>query len=543
MGRSYIYFLPDKNSTDYAMTYVDIVDKYSGWEYDTSSFRENGHVVTDNGTTADINATYWIKMKPVDGYKFTDVHKTNSSDTTNEGNFEIAEDGSVTVYPWVSGTSYTIRNYLHVAVAEDSGGELVTIEKDLQNCSGNVPETVAKGATVNLTLTAGENYAFTDTDKPSVTISGVTHTFTLSEDKKTATIEFVASDNASVKGVAVGIGYPLTLDLNYCTCNYENTIPSGEVTIRITANEGFVLTGSVKVLNESTHITHVYNDFIEGGTVCEFTKAFDSAISITASAVEKPEQLSTFANLYEVTNDQLTDLARVRFKTIEGETVDYGSFISNLYRLPFRLPESYDRNEGKIQLGNYDSGVDATVLMNYVLVVDIGTIHVPEKYHNIYDYKDTTCILHLPYCENIEIPTEYVVNHNLSVEYRIDLYNATCTANIRSNFLNDVVVSRAFNIGTKIPFIQQNTNSVVGEIGEVIHNNVKTAFVEVVRNIPYNMDTIFGSETVDFGTLENYEGYIEVSNIILNISATNDEKDEIERLLKTGVFINGGGEE
>lgn len=541
MSRAYIYFLPDKNSDSYAMPYVDIVDKYEGWEYDTSGFRDSGNIVTDNLTTDVINTTYWFKMKPVEGYKFTDVHKTNSAATANEGNFEIAEDGSVTVYPWVTGTSYSIRNYLYVAVAEDTGdGELVTIEKNLQNCSGDVPETVAKGASVSITLTANENYTFRDTDKPSVTISDTTHTFTLSEDKKSATIDCVASSDMVINAVAVGATYTLTTNLEYVYCNFENEIPSGDVTIKLATWEGFIFSGSVKVLTESNHITHVYSDFTEGGTVCEINMNVTGAVTITASAVRKPEQISTFANLYRVTNDQLNDLSKVRFVTIEGETVDYGSFISNLYRLPFQLPESTEYEQGSIQLGNYDSKVVADVLMNYVLVVDIGTIHVPEKYHNIYDYKDTTCILHLPYCENVEIPTEYVVNHNLTVEYRIDLYNGTCTANIRSNFLNEVVVSKTFTIGTKIPFIQQKTNSVVGEIGEVIHNNVKTAFVEVVRNIPYNMDTIFGSETVDFGTLENYDGYIEVSNIILNISATNDEKDEIERLLKNGVFINGG---
>ena len=171
---------------------------------------------------------------------------------------------------------------------------------------------------------------------------------------------------------------------------------------------------------------------------------------------------------------------------------------------------------GSIQLGNYDTKVDSDILANYVYLVPLGDITVQEKYHNVYDYKDVLCRLHLPYCDSIDLQTEYVMNHTINILYKIDLYSGNCTVIVISDFTNEPVATKTFNIGAKIPFMQVQNNSVVNSIDNILDNNVFTPFIEVVRGIPYNVETIFGQETVDFGTLENYKGYLKVSVVLYN---------------------------
>lgn len=534
MSRAKITFFPKVDTDGYAMNNVDLVEKYSGWSYNTDDYATDGSIMTDNVSgIANVNNTYWVKFKAKSGYKFSTVHKTNSGGTANNGEFTIDADGSVTVYPWETGTASIINNYLYVEVVEDTGTEY-TVTSDLTNCTSDHETSYDEGSEVAIVLTAKDGYRFNDV--PTMTMNDATMNFVVSENQTTAALTFVITGNVTIKAVAEHLPHKLTTDLTNCTCNYSGYVPHGTVTLIITANEGYILNGAVKV--KEGYTTNTYSDFTQGGTVCTITKEVDSDVSITASAIIQPEQISTFTNLYKVDNDILNELSKVRFKEVEGQTVDYGSFITALMKIPFALPGTMIGSTDSIQLGNYDSNVDAPIVQKYVLAVDIGRIHVPEKYHNIYDYKDTKCILHLPYCDNIEVQTEYIMNRNISIEYRVDLYSGNATVNVISDFTNEIVASTNFNIARNIPFIQEQNNSVVSSVKNVLDNGVRTAFIEVVRNIPYNASTVFGNETVDYGILENYTGYIKVSDILLNIHATNEDKNEIETLLRNGVYIN-----
>lgn len=536
MSRAKIIFFPKLGTTDYPMEKIQLIEKYSGWSYNTDDYVADGYIYTDNKTSiSDVNSNYWVKFKPVAGYKFQSVHKTNSAGTSNTGEFEIASDGSCIVYPWESGTATLVNNYLYFDVVE-SAGTSYNVTTTLQNCTSDNLDSYEENSEVTINLTCNDNYIFDVV--PLLNMGGEMNVFTVSSDKRTATITFTITSNVEVVATATHTPYNLTTELSNCTCNYSDTVPQGTTTIIITADNGFVLNGVVRLTTQ--HITHTYNNFTQGDTVCSITLEINDDVEIVASAVKKVEQISTFTNLYKVDNDILSELSKVRFRDMSsnGSIVDYGSFITNLIKIPFEIPAEMIGDNGSIQLGNYDSTVKADILNNYVLSVNIGHITVPEKYKNIYDYKDTNCILHLPYSENMVIPIEYVINHTLTIEYKLDLYSGNCTVNVISDFTNEIVDSKTFNIAVQIPFMQEQNNTVVSTVKNIIDNGVKTAFVEVVRNIPYNVNSVFGNETVDFGILENYSGFIKVSEILLNISGTNEEKNEIENLLKNGVYIN-----
>ena len=195
-------------------------------------------------------------------------------------------------------------------------------------------------------------------------------------------------------------------------------------------------------------------------------------------------------------------------------------------------------DKANIQLGAYDSKVSADTIQDYILYVNMGSIKIPEKYHNAYDYKETVCYLHIPYCDTIQLENFYVINHVIKLEYKIDLYSGECTVNIFSDITDEIIASKSFIIGSQIPFMQIQTGGISNQIKQVLDNGIITPYIEVVRNIPYNINTLFGRETVDYGKLENYRGFIKVSDIMLNISAKNDEKSEIISLLRNGVYIN-----
>lgn len=535
-SRAKIVFYPKNNETGYCFDKLKIVDKYSGWSYNTDDFAVDGYVYTDTKTSiSDVNSNYWLKLKATNGYKICDCHKTNSSDTSNMGDFDIQEDNTVIVYPWNNGTATIVTNYLHIAVEEDTSNKH-EVSHNLENCTCNCLAEYEHNTNVSLTLSANDGCLFDST--PVLKMGNDTILFTISEDKTKATINFTIIADVVINGVANQY-YTITTNLTNCTCD-KSVVKGGTQTITIIANKNYQLNSNIVLYDAGNCITSSFSDFSDENTKCIITHNVYGNLRITATAIKKTEKLSGFTNLYQVTNNVLNDLSKVRFYKLSetSEIVDYGSFITNLYKLPFELPETMIADIGSIQLGNYDTDIKSDILSNYVYLVSLGNITVNEKYHNVYDYKDVMCRLHLPYCDSIDLQTEYIMNHTINILYKVDLYTGICNVIIISDFTNEPVATKSFTIGSKIPFMQVQNNSIVNNIDNVLDNNVFTPFIEVIRGIPYNVETIFGQETVDFGTLENYKGYLKVSDIKLNVNATNEEKNEIEMLLKNGVFIN-----
>lgn len=532
--RAKITFFPKTGTTAYCLDKIQIIEKYSNWKYNTDDFVSDGYIYTDNETSINtINSNYWVKFKAIQGYKIVDCHKTNSGGTSNMGDFTINSDGTVTVYPWNSGTATIVNNYLFFAIDVDTDNKH-EVTTNLTNCTSDSLAEYEDNTQATITLQANEKCLFDSI--PVVSMNGDTLSFTLSEDCTQAYITITVVSDITITGIATEYHSVITTLVN---CSVDKTVVKDDDNITITANTGYVLNSNVSY--KYNHITHSNSHFSDDGTTCTINISnCDTDVTISCSAVKKTEKLSKFVNLYQIDNDTLTKLSKVRFYDV-GSTVtkvDYGTFISNLYILPIKLDESIIADVGSIQLGNYDTGVNTGLLMNYEYVLVMGSITVPEKYNNLYDYKETTCILHLPYCENINLNTEYVVNHTITISYKIELYTGKCIVNVVSDFTGESIVTKSFDIGSKIPFMQTQNNTVVSDLQPVLDNGVRTAFIEVVRNIPYNTNSIFGNETVDFGTLENYKGYLKVSDVLLNINATNDDKNEIENLLKNGVYIN-----
>ena len=322
-----------------------------------------------------------------------------------------------------------------------------------------------------------------------------------------------------------------------CTCNYSDgeTLSTNKPVIKITANNNCTFKSTYNYVVDSTTQTFLVS---EDGTYLYATiEDFNSnyILSDFYWVVENPvEYIGEFANLYNPNESELNKLAKVRF----FDDVDMGQFISALFTIPFTIPDELITGTKKnIVLGNYNTLIKSKGLTTYKMLVNMGEIVIPEKYGNVYDYIDSECILHLPYFDKIYLNNEYVIGQTLRIEYVIDLYSGNTTANIYSSFTGGVIESVNVSIAQNIPFIQKATNNVIGLISNINKNNIDTANVTITRNKPYNVETVFGSETVDFGRIGDYNGFIKVSDVVLNSSATNEEKTEIIDLLKEGVTI------
>lgn len=460
---------------------------------------------------------------------------------------DVTEQFTIKTYP-SSGiidlqatSNFTYSNsyvYLYVAIDEEFSTKY-TITNNNTNCVCNseIKTEYEKNENITLEFTANDGYAFKGNNVSLTTSAIDNESVTYSDDRKTITLTGVIIGNLIVNVTADTVyTVSITGTIKNCTCNYSDgeVITDDKPEIILTANNGYEFDGVFSLKYGA--ITTFFTLSDDKTTLTEtISDGYNYVLNDVYVAVKKVEKIGEFTRLYNPVESELTELAKVRFQN----DVDMGQYITALFKIPFEIPTNLITEEKRnIVLGTLDTNVTANGLTTYNMVVDVGTIAIPEKYENVYDYIDTECILNLPYFDKVYLSNEFVIGQTVRIEYIIDLYSGNATCNIYSSFTGGIVESTNGVICCNIPFVQKTNNSVVGLISNINKNIIDTAYIEVIRNKPYNVETVFGAETIDFGVIGDYTGYIEVSDVVLNSSATNEEKNEITDLLKEGVTIN-----
>lgn len=324
-----------------------------------------------------------------------------------------------------------------------------------------------------------------------------------------------------------------------CTTTFEGaTIPQGEQQITFIADEGFEFRGVASWLGAGQVNP---TEFYPTGT--EYTLTIDvpaQDVTISISAYLVVEGLGSFTNIYLTNTSELGELSLQRFQDVANvdPEYDYGKMIMNIIEVPFKIPIEMYADIMPITLGRHVTTVSSQLLNSYILTVNIGSITVSEEHGNLLDYANTNTYIHLPYAERIELPIEYVMGYTITVRYRVDFYSGESTIIITSSINGGLIIhTDVVAMSNKIPFIQFDNNKLMNKTSLVLDNGIRTAFIEVIRNTPIISGE--GVDTVKDGYLREYNGYVEVNHIQLSTMANAGEQNEINNLLRNGVFING----
>ena len=523
-------------SPDFDIDNVDISTVYA--DYDLTALG-GSRTVKNNVGCLRITRTHHVLNNAVWTFNFRyDITSVNVLWKTSQN--VSAEIRTNNDWVTINGRTVTLKTdlfqdygncYLLLLVNEPLAGQSYTYTETLQNIVSDGAKNYNAGDTFTIHYTANDGYLIES-------LTSNIGTVTIADDKRTAVLAGSATENIVVEGVATTeYGTILiTGSFVHCSCNYSNgeTISPSKPRLEIVADDGFIFlnefkykqAGVTKYLNKSDDNKMLYKDLTTRGL----------NLNDVYTAVTAPKTMTSFVHLYKTNDNELSALAKARFKDVSGNTVDYGQYISALYRIPVDL-SNISGDKSNIMLGQYDSMVASTLLNQYLIDIDGGAITIPEKFNNAYDYLTTECILHLPFLDEINLPAHYVVNQTINIKYKLDLYSGTLTASIYSSYLNSIVANTSGVIVTNIPFIQKQTDNVVNSLSNVFTNLIPTAFMEVTRNIPYDNVNVFGKECVDFDMIGNKTGYLKCDNISLVTKATINEKNEIMSLLKDGIIL------
>ena len=385
---------------------------------------------------------------------------------------------------------------------------------------------------------------------------GFDNNFTISSDKKTATYKTDSGTEYEVPTVATSSTVPIDPYLNAVKQSDIDNYTVKNVVLYVNdviATNGTKLTGVLKFVANSGYLIEnavirdldgFSNNFVLSGDSKSATFTTVTGTQYSAPTVEtvmETKEVKGLNAVYELTPDLLRTFTAKRFVGFNGQNeTDYGRYILGLIELPFKVPSQYVKGKQNIQLGGYDTGVNADLLSIDKITLDLGEITIPLKFNNSLDFQNVTGVLYLPYSPPITIEPKYFVGQKIGVEYIINMYNGECIINIYSTKTNGIIIRQNIDLNIAIPFAQIETNPTINSPSNIKiggFNGLKQPYIEVLRNDAMLSNGFFTIPVLDEKPLQGETGFLKIDEIKLNVNAHDNECENIISLLTKGVII------
>lgn len=240
-------------------------------------------------------------------------------------------------------------------------------------------------------------------------------------------------------------------------------------------------------------------------------------------------------HVYQLDDDTLTKFstkAMGYFQDGKNTVYDFQKFITQLYKLPFNIPENESTGTTNIRTGWFTVNEPARKLNNTRYTLDLGTIKVINVHNNGYDHNIKSCTLYLPFISPLSVSYETILNHTLNVKYDTDLLTGKTTVNVFID--NELLNSFQTNINENLDLYNIYNDSINGSLSSILENTLDHCFVKIEYYQP--IDNLVSYETNEHGTLKDYHGYIQTKNTIVSCG-THEEQRAIMQLLEEGVII------
>lgn len=294
-----------------------------------------------------------------------------------------------------------------------------------------------------------------------------------------------------------------------------------------------------------------------------------------------------FITLFNPTLGQLNNLANYMwsdlfsldtFKKIFADPMDC---ILGLSIVPVKPASA---GTSAVKIGNVSTDVSMNKTSSQYVAVDCGTIDVKEYWGAYLDYAPyTQCEIYLPYVGTKQISVDDVMNKAVHVVYHVDILSGACNAYVKCG--DSVLYTFVGQCSSSIPIsgndwtnVLNGAISVAGKIGLAMATGGATALMSGIgaassiissskptversgamsstggllgiqkpyliltrpkQALPENQNKYTGYPSFITMALSDCTGYTEIDSVHLeNMSCTDEEAEEIENLLKSGVIF------
>ena len=509
------------------------------------------------------------------GYKFSDLYDNGSSSpmvnfnsrdggfTTNDNYlFSVtlsADKKTLTFTPNSDGLDYLtgctgaeiIVNPNHPILIDDIPTyPKVTITKNLTNVAmtPDVSSIELDGTSKVITLSANQGYQFDGI--PYFEWNREPYYFEQSGSNYIYDLNTLIAENASITIYATAKAIAKTKNvanqLTNCTITppFNSMVENETYTLTLNANQGykFVSTPILEINNRDMLVLD-FTKVTDYQYTLSFTAEssyFDTDVNAVLSgvAVEETPIVTKYGaiQVYKPSTSDMAELATKRFRannTVDGVTfadIDLGSYITQFKRVFFDVDTSSKSN---ILLGRHDTLINTDVVNNDDVTIDCGSVFLEGANGNELDTKIYKIKLVLPFYEVVELPSIYM-NKTIHIVYQCNVI--TGYADILINEVVDntdlLIVKYRCKVSQDLPYIL-DYDKLNGALSDMQLNTSPKIILQ--KN---NTFIDKGYTTYKKGLISNEVGYFEVKDVVaMSVNATQKEKDLIENLLKSGVYL------
>ena len=492
----------------------------------------NSHVIT---LTAD------------NGYQFDGVPKLTISGT--DYNFTLSND-VYTLDVNTIGISSDVSGTITANAIVTPQYPICTLVKHLTNVSmsPDVSSITIDGTSKVVTLSVNQGYQFDGI--PYFEWNRDVYNFDKSGDDYIVDLNDYITEDSTINIYATGVSIPktknVTNQLTNCTITppFNTMVESESYNLTLNANQGykFVTTPTLSINDRDLTILNVTKV-----TDYQYTLSFTAESSyfigpddclLSGIAVEETVIVNKYGaiQVYKPSTSDMAELAKKRFRannTVDGITysdIDLGSYITQFKRVFFDVVSTSKSN---ILLGRHDTLINTDVVNNDDVTIDCGTVLIQGSNNNELDAKIYKIKLVLPFYEVVELPSIYM-NKTIHIVYQCNVI--TGYADILINEVVDdtdlLIVKYRCKVSQDLPYIL-SYDKLNGSVSDMQLNTSPKIILQ--KN---NTFIDKGFTTYKKGLISNEVGYFEVKDIVsMSVNATQKEKDLIENLLKTGVYI------
>ena len=322
---------------------------------------------------------------------------------------------------------------------------------------------------------------------------------------------------------------------------------SGDINLVVTLNDGYKWDDVAQIITiDGNEIT---------GTVSEKTCTFaltttnvgtGGAITwgLHFSVVQPPsEERVDFFTIYEPTNANMKKINDAIFiNAADGTTINVQQYFSSYKKFYCKIPVAgYKQLKG----GRYDFGEQAPYVKEHTIVIDCGSVEIPEQNQSLLDYSPFSRLtIYLPFIGFQELDDKVVVGHTLKVQYVVDVLSGRCLAQL---FVDRTDLQSCFaeyggTIAADEIFGTDNGYNYYGayELMTTMQLGELSCYVLIHTKIPLEGDIVNykGLPTNEVVKVGDVSGLVKYSSIHVDgMTATDAEKSEIESLLLSGIFV------
>lgn len=545
--------VPDDGYKITGVTFNNLMENGGEW-LETG---DNDYVSPDYPTLDDYNSTLWAQINAVisntTGCAF---HIAKNSwvegfkiDVTTEANTPAPEPEPEPVEHLVFPDGVPLGYTLH-STNGSTIGDIIDVSQ-LKAISGELfPSFALLKDPDNFTYESLEGLPYVSVDENNVLIAneynyGEGYIFDNTRYKYKATNYQPVVDELPTATEIGTIIRTVTLNRSFCTADKEDssTIHDGEnFTVSFTADTGYIFKaepycqiGIDTILGEITDSTHA--------TIT--VEAVDRDITIHAVCEKNDEEPATdtglvFTRIYNPTFSQLKEAADVLFLDLgSGNAINLQQYVISVHKLMIPLPTN-ELSE-PIRFWKYNTGVASKVINQTEVTVSCGTVTIPEKWHNALDYSPYTSIrIWLPFIGFFDLSINEMMREEVELTYTIDVISGKALAEIKDG---DTVIYRF--VGTakmEEPYYVESGHNISQAYINGAYNMAEyTPYLLLDRpqNLTPTDTSLHGQPTYRIVNIGDCTGYIRCAQVFAGgMTATDEEKQEIESLLKSGVLVD-----